>query len=211
VNSHVHAETSPPQEVSRLKPADNSATSRHVPGEPGLWVLIFGDLVLFGALFTTFLVYRGHSPALFTRSQRALDVDLGVVNTLLLLASSLFVAIGVRGVRRRNRQLAPWMFTVALCCGAGFGFDKYLEYSDKVEHGITPATDTFYMFYYVLTGLHMLHVLLGMGVLAFLAAQARSTHIDVRRFAYIEGGACFWHLVDLLWIVLFPLLYLVRS
>jgi nitric oxide reductase NorE protein len=183
----------------------------HLPGEEGVWVLIFGDMLLFGVFFATFLFYRGREPELFTESQTHLSVTIGVINTLLLLSSSLAVVTGVRAIRHGAQKLAPVLFGVAFVCGAGFGFDKFIEYSEKISHGITPGTNNFYMYYFILTGLHMFHVIIGMGVLVFMIVQARKPDMTARRFGYVEGGACFWHMVDLLWIVLFPLIYLVRS
>jgi nitric oxide reductase NorE protein len=183
----------------------------HLPGEEGVWVLIFGDMLLFGVFFATFLFYRGREPELFTESQTHLSVTIGIINTLLLLTSSLFVVTGVRAIRQGAQKLAPALFFGAFLCGAGFGFDKYLEYSEKISHGITPGTNNFFMYYFILTGLHMFHVLIGMGVLTFMIVQSRKPDMTARRFGYVEGGACFWHMVDLLWIVLFPLIYLVRS
>ena len=156
-------------------------------------------------------VYERGEPELFAESQAKLDIPIGVINTLLLLTSSLAVVTGVRAIRHGAQKLAPAMFAIAFLCGAGFGFDKYLEYSEKIAIGITPGTNNFFMYYYILTGLHMFHVLIGMGVLVFMYVQARKPDMTARRFGYIEGGGCFWHMVDLLWIVLFPLIYLVRS
>jgi nitric oxide reductase NorE protein len=193
----------------------------HLPGEEGVWVLIFGDMLLFGVFFATFLYYRGQEPEVFTDSQRTLSVTIGIVNTLLLLTSSLLVVTGVRAIRRGAQKLAPALFIGAILCGAGFGVDKVIEYSAKIADGgvvggvhlasITPATNNFFMYYFILTGLHMFHVIIGMGVLVFMTVQARHPDMTARRFGYVEGGACFWHMVDLLWIVLFPLIYLVRS
>jgi nitric oxide reductase NorE protein len=184
--------------------------TRHVPGEEGVWVLIFGDMLLFAVVFSTYLYYRARDPGLFAASQQTLDNNLGVANTLLLLTSSLCVSIGVRALRQQAGATARAMFAAALLCGFGFSLVKAVEWGSKLQIGITPGTNDFFMYYFVLTGLHFFHVLLGMGVLGFLLSQSRARHLTDTRFALVEGGACFWHLVDLLWIVLFPLLYLVR-
>ena len=186
------------------------ARRRHVPGEVGVWVFILGDMAVFALLFGVYLYYRAEDPVLFASSQVRLDQTFGVVNTLLLLASSLCVVTGVRAIRHGISRLAPAMFAIAFVCGLAFVFNKYLEYSDKLGHGISPATNDFWMYFYVLTGLHLFHLLIGLAVLAFCFVQARKPALDAKRFAFVEGGACFWHMVDLLWIVLFPLLYLVN-
>jgi nitric oxide reductase NorE protein len=140
----------------------------HLPGEEGVWVLIFGDMLLFGVFFATFLFYRGREPELFTESQTHLSVTIGIINTLLLLTSSLLVVTGVRAIRNGAQKLAPPLFVGAFLCGAGFGFDKFIEYSEKISHGINPGTNNFFMYYFILTGLHMFHVIIGMGVLVFM-------------------------------------------
>jgi nitric oxide reductase NorE protein len=182
----------------------------HVPGEVGIWVLIGGDLLIFAALFATYLNYRLKSPRLFGSSQLELNQAYGVANTLLLVLSSLFVATAVRAVRTRGRGVAPWLLVGAIACGLGFSLLKALEYHGKVEHHITPSTNRFFQMYFVLTGLHWFHVLIGMIVLCVLFRMSGKETLTKKQLIFFEGGACFWHMVDMLWIVLFPLLYLVR-
>lgn len=198
--------------AAAVEPARQSerARERHIPGEEGTWIFILGDMMVFALLFGVYLHYRAEDPDLFRASQQALDQTFGAVNTLLLLASSLFVVTAVRAIRHHTPKVAPWLFAAAFACGLGFIFNKYLEYSDKLSHGIKPVTNDFWMYFYVLTGLHLFHLLLGMAVLVFCFVQARRPALSARRFSFVEGGACFWHMVDLLWIVIFPLLYLAR-
>lgn len=195
--------------VSRRR-SPTAADARRVPGEVGTWVFILGDMAVFAFVFATYLVARGEHPALFNVSQSQLDTTIGAVNTLLLLCSSLCVVAAVRAVGRRAVQTARRLFAAAIVFGLGFVLNKYLEYGDKLRHDIKPATNDFWTYYYVLTGLHLFHLIVGLGVLAGLIRLAGNPRLTARRYAYIEGGACFWHMVDLLWIVLFPLLYLVR-
>jgi nitric oxide reductase NorE protein len=191
-----------------------AARERHLPGEEGTWVFILGDMTVFAVFFATYLYYRGQQRALFVESQHSLVQGYGVINTLLLLTSSLCVVLGMKAVRGRlagePTRAAPWLFGGALACGLGFSAMKFVEYGEKLAAGITPATNDFFMYYFILTGLHFFHLILGMGVLVFLIRAGRRTSMSVRQFAFVEGGACFWHMVDLLWIVLFPLLYLVK-
>lgn len=194
--------------VTTTAPSPSGPDARHVPGEAGVWVLILGDMVVFAIFFATYLVYRAADTAQFAASQAQLNQTYGAVNTLLLLTSSLLVAAGVKALRTRNGTLAPWLFSAALACGLGFAGMKFLEYGEKIGAGLTPRTDDFFMLYYILTGVHFFHVVLGMGVLTALIVSARRRANAPMRF--VEGGACFWHMVDLLWIILFPLLYLVR-
>ncbi|MCV6981653.1 cytochrome c oxidase subunit 3 [Mycolicibacterium pulveris] len=181
-----------------------------VPGEAGTWIFILGDMSIFSGFFVVYLVYRSGDAQLFDSSAAYLQPLFGVINTLLLLSSSLLVVVGIRAVRLGERTLAPGCFIGAILCGVGFSVMKILEYSDKVRHGITPTTNEFWMYFYVLTGLHFFHLLVGIGVLLYLTVKARKVILTAKELAFIEGGACFWHMVDLLWIVLFPLLYFVR-
>ncbi|MCW3016514.1 MAG: cytochrome oxidase subunit [Solirubrobacterales bacterium] len=183
---------------------------RRLPGEEGTWVFILGDLTVFAVMFGVFLYYRGQDPELFRSSQEQMRQGFGVVNTLLLLTSSLFVVVGVHAVRAQRHVLAQRMFLLALGCGLAFAGVKYFEYTDKLDHGFKPATNDFWMYYFTLTGVHLFHVVVGMGMLGFLSVLARREELNDRMTALLEGGACFWHMVDLLWIVLFALLYLAR-
>ena len=182
----------------------------HVPGESGVWIFILGDMTMFAVVFATYLFYRGHETSLFERSQATLVPGYGVVNTLVLVISSLMVVLGMRAMRAQQARAATWMFVSAIGCGIVFSVSKVVEWSAKVGEGFTPATNNFYMLYFVLTGLHFFHLIVGIGVLAFLARTARLSTLSQSRFAAAEGGACYWHMVDLLWIVVFPLLYLVH-
>ena len=183
-----------------------------IPGEAGIWLFIFGDLIMFSLFFGTFLFYRADDPALYNASQETLSETFGVFNTALMLSSSWFVAMAVSAARKNMIKAPLILFSLAFLCGAGFGVVKFLEYGEKIGNGITLVTNDFYMYYFLFTGIHCLHVLVGMGVLAFLIFYCKArkgvyTGHDLRN---IESGGCFWHVVDLLWIVLFALLYLVK-
>jgi nitric oxide reductase NorE protein len=182
---------------------------RRIPGEPGVWIFLFGDMLVFGAFFATFMYQRAHAVELFDESRRTLSIGIGLTNTLLLLTSSLFVVTALRAIRSSERIAARWLLVGALLCGLTFVGLKAVEYTAKVNEGHNPDQNAFYMYYFILTGLHLFHVLIGIGVLALLATQTLHVELGTGRMALVEGGACFWHLVDLLWIVLFPLLYLV--
>ena len=201
------------QKINKPKP--------HVPGEVGIWVFILGDMAIFGLFFIVFVYYRGLNIDVYLQSQATLNQNYGAINTLFLLASSWFVAMAVDDMRSKVVRLAPHFFILAMLCGLSFAVVKIIEYREKISAGITLTTNDFYMYYYIFTGLHFLHVLIGMGVLVFLWFKARAA---VRRNAdasiaekenekemmLIESGASYWHMVDLLWIVLFPLLYLMK-
>jgi nitric oxide reductase NorE protein len=180
------------------------------PGEAGIWVFILGDLVIFTLFFATFTFYRGQSLALYTESQQTLHQSFGALNTVFLLTSSLFVALAMNALRREADRVATGLLALAFCCGAGFLTVKWFEYGEKLRAGITLTTNEFYSFYYVLTGLHMIHVILGMGVLTFMCWGAWRGGGGPRRIVLMESGASFWHMVDILWVLIFPLLYLMK-
>jgi nitric oxide reductase NorE protein len=183
----------------------------HVPGEPGLWILLFGDLSAFAILFALYLHQRGQHPELFAASQATLNRSLGATNTLVLLASSLLVAMSTVAVRRaESRRLARPLLVGAIVCGVVFIAIKSVEYHEKLAFGLTPATNDFYMYYFVLTGIHLVHLVFGLTALFVLWKLARATTLTPGHRKFFEAGACFWHMVDMLWIVIFALLFLVR-
>jgi nitric oxide reductase NorE protein len=185
-------------------------TPGHVPGEAGIWIFIFGDMTLYGVLFVSFIRDHSRHAALFDQSARTLGTGFGAVNTLLLLTSSLCVAAGVRSVRERIApERAPILFRVALACAFLFVVNKSIEYTDLITHHHTPDKNLFYTYFFILTGVHLMHLLAGSCVLVFLLRKSKKGTWDRNDIRTIEAGASFWHVVDLLWIILFPLLYLV--
>jgi nitric oxide reductase NorE protein len=183
---------------------------RHVPGEAGVWLLIFGEMSFFSALFASFLHARGLDAAGFAAGQVELSRTIGVANTLLLLTSSLFVARAIAAARLGDTANAPRLFRLALGCGLGFVALKALEYGELIARGIAIDSHAFFAWYFGLTALHLGHVLIGCGLLAALAKASRKPLARPGHIALAESAGCFWHMVDGLWIVIFPLLYLVR-
>jgi len=190
-------------------PALGAKDARRVPGESGTWVFLFGDMLVFGAFFATFMVERSNAPELFDVSRKTLHLGVGLTNTLVLLTSSLCVVVALGALRTGARRIARSAILSAMACGAIFIALKVFEYHSLVTSGHGIGANHFYLYYFILTGVHLLHVCVGMVVLVFLLTQTRRLELSETRLAVVEGGACFWHLVDLLWIVLFPLLYLV--
>lgn len=167
-------------------------------------------MLVFALFFNVFVVERAKNIALFTESQSKLDMNYGVINTFLMISSSWFVAMAVRAARKNLGKAVPSLFGMAICCGLGFVVIKFLEYGDKIRHGITLTTNDFFMYYFMFTGIHFLHVLIGLGVLIFTLNYSRNKVLGEKDIGILEVGATFWHVVDILWIVLFPLLYLVK-
>lgn len=183
-----------------------------MPGETGIWVLVGGDLLLFSVFFIVLLAYRADNTTLFVNSQRSLDQFIGALNTLLLLTSSLFVALAVKAARSgtASARSAPRLIAAAAVFGSGFVIVKALEWSARFAAGQTVSTNDFFMFYFMYTGIHLLHVLLGLFVLTMLFFVARRPSLDAGAVRLLEAGGIFWHLVDLLWIILFALFYLLK-
>jgi nitric oxide reductase NorE protein len=183
------------------------------PVEAGVWVVVLGELCVFTLFFTTFLYYRALSPELFEESRALLRQDLGALNTIILLTSSWCVASAVRALRSaETRPRAMSLLLGALGCGAVFVVVKVFEYGGAINAGINVLTDGFFMFYFMLTGIHLLHLLVGMGLLGATTVHLR--HVIASNGEVSEPlvgfASCFWHMLDLVWIILFPLLYLLR-
>jgi nitric oxide reductase NorE protein len=186
------------------------ASARHIPGEAGIWIFILGDMLVFALFFAVYVFYRGQDPELYLQSQATLNSNYGALNTLLLLTSSWFVVLAVNAARRNLKTPAFSLFALAWLCGAGFATVKVIEYSEKIGAGIGLTTNDFYMYYFILTGLHFFHVVIGMVVLVVMGVIARRGISKPSHLAVLEGGASYWHMVDVLWILLFPLLYLMK-
>lgn len=179
---------------------------RHVPGEPGLWVFLLGDMFMFSVFFGFIAVLHGRHPRMFRASQQALHPDLGLLNTLLLLIASALVARGLRQLRSgRPTRTLPW----ALLCALGFAAVKGFEYTLVIHDGHTPDSNDFFMYYFVFTGIHLAHLAIGMIALTVLIVLSRRPALSGGQLLVAEGAAAYWHMVDLLWLVLFPLFYLV--
>lgn len=182
---------------------------RHLPGVEGVWVFVYADMAVFALIFGSFMWDRRHAPELFEISRQALSLNFGGVNTLILLTSSMLVVLGVDALKSGRTHRAPGFFASAAACGVAFIVSKILEYGHKFDAGIGLTTNAFFQYYFIMTGLHLGHVVVGTVIVAVLAAKARAELPGCSVTVY-EGGATYWHMVDLLWVCIFPLLYLVR-
>lgn len=184
--------------------------AQRLAGDLAVWLIILAELLAFAILFLAFAVSRLRHPDVFAASQPTLDTSAGLVNTLLLITGSWCVAHAVQAAELHQRRTTlRWLLT-ALACGAAFVVLKLSEYADKAAAGIDLETNVFYMFYFFLTGFHFLHVLAAMVFLAILSVAVWRSPQVAQQVHALETGAAFWHMVDLLWIVLFPLVYIVR-
>ncbi len=190
-------------------PPKTKARQGHVPGERDLWLFLFCDMLMFGVFFSMIAALRAQHTEMFVAAQETLHPRWGVVNTSVLLTSSLFVVIGMRLARARHRR-APLFFLAAVACGLMFAGVKAIEYTSLIQDGHTASANDFYMYYFMFTGIHLGHVVIGMGALIVASRMSRPTTTATHRMAVLEGIASFWHLVDMLWIMLFATLYLMR-
>ncbi|ABK70782.1 cytochrome c oxidase subunit 3 family protein [Mycolicibacterium smegmatis] len=183
-----------------------TATGRgHLPGDGHMWVMVLGDLVIFGGYFVIFMIYRAMNPDEFLRAQQHLAINIGVLNTVILLSSSWFVARAVLATRAARYETAIRLVRAGGALGVAFMVVKSYEWFVKIRAGHTNS-EMFFSFYYVITGVHLVHVLIGLIVLGVLVRELRTR----RRPSMVESGAVYWHMVDLLWIVIFGLLYVMR-
>ncbi len=200
----------------------------------GIWLFLGSEILFFSGLFTAYGVYRANHLELFRYAHHFLDWRLGALNTVVLIGSSLSAAWSVRAAQLGQRRVLRATLLVTLALAAAFMAVKYLEYSHKLHHGVgwgaacrpdaeilselppalrglpvPPRLGTFFAIYYLMTGLHGLHVLVGMGLYLWLLARTRRGDFGPGYWAPVDTVALYWHLVDMIWIFLFPLFYLI--
>ena len=181
---------------------------RAMPGIEGFWVFVFGDLAMFTLVFVTYAVVRNDHPAAFAQAQALLDADRGGINTLVLLTSSACVATAVSRVRVGDAGRARAWLAGGIAGGVVFIVLKVSEYVASFDAGHTPGDGDFFVYYFALTGLHLLHVVAGCLILA--AFWIRLGRGPLRSPVGFETAGIYWHLVDFLWLIIFPLIYLAR-
>ncbi len=179
-----------------------TASAERLPGDLMIWVLIVSELLVFGAGLLSFLAVRISDPSGFTEAQDLLDRTAGAVNTMILLTSGLFAALANQARRAGRRPAARLHLSVAASLGLAFLIVKTFEYADKADLGIDIETHAFFMFYYLLTGFHAAHVMAGILVLGLVAWKDKPENV--------ENGTAFWHMVDLVWLLIYPVIYLLR-
>lgn len=202
MSQHAEAIKPPPA----LAPGDRP----RVPGEPGVWVLILSDLILFGVFFVVLAYYRMHHGPEFSASQTVLSRGIATANTVVLVTSGLLIAIAVR--RARAHQDATLPFRAGIVGGVVFMTLKITEYMLEIGHGATFSSNVFFSLYYGYTCIHLMHVVFGVAVLLIVSPSLRAVGAGSGRsedLANVESAASFWHLVDVLWIALYALLYLI--
>ncbi len=185
----------------------------------GMWLFLYSEIILFGGLFVLYAVYFHEYPEYFATGGKELDRIIGALNTIVLLVSSFTVAASITAIQRDARKHAIGFLIFSIFCGLVFLINKYFEWGAKFHHDIYPNSETlvngdpglniFFGLYYVITGLHGLHVIIGMVLLSISLALVMMGKVNKTRFAMLDNSGLYWHLVDLIWIFVFPLFYLV--
>lgn len=189
----------------------------------GMWLFLATEILMFGGLFVAYLIYSGEYPQIFKAGAQFLDWKKGAINTVVLLVSSWTMAMSIYYAQKDQIKKSQIMLISTLVCGLLFMLIKYLEYSHKFHEGIFPGQffsytgggfveglPLYFSFYYLMTGLHASHVLIGMALIAWVLIRTYKKQIGAHHYMPLEYVGLFWHLVDLIWIYLFPLLYLVE-
>lgn len=183
---------------------------RLLPGDLAIWFFIFAELLVFGIFFVVYSVVRVQNLDLFNQYQDTLNRGIGATNTLLLITASYFVVRAVNAIKRDDVSSCIHWLSASMATGAGFLCLKSIEFYSKFSVGIGLDTNTFYFFYISLTFFHYLHVILGMIILGAVIVKARQGKYSAVEHTGVETGASYWHMVDLVWIILFPLVYIIR-
>ena len=185
----------------------------------GMWLFIFTELLLFGGLFITYAVYHHMHTDAFHLASQDLDVTLGTINTVILLVSSATIAMSITAIQQGKKRLTLGLIAVTFILAAVFLVNKYFEWGVKFEHGLFPGSEyleslghgdvLFYALYFFMTGLHAFHIIVGLVFMGFLFVYVQKDRLTADNFQLLENGGLYWHLVDLIWIFLFPLFYLI--
>lgn len=187
----------------------------------GIWLFLVQEILFFGGLFCAFALFRAKYFAAFVEGHNHLDWKMGGVNTIVLITSSFTMALGVRAAQTNKRAMGTAMLAITFLLAGAFLVVKYFEYSHKIHDGllpgayftakgfVNPEANIFFGCYFMMTGIHGLHVIIGMGLILWILIRNHQGYYSSRYYAPVEGVGLYWHLVDLVWIYLFPLLYLV--
>lgn len=176
----------------------------------GMWIFLATEVLLFGGIFAGLFIFKYNYPDIFREGSNSLSIPLGATNTVVLLFSSFTMALAVDAAQRSKQKQLVTSLVLTFLGACGFLVIKYIEYKSKLSHGIEPGVDLFFSVYYMATGLHGLHVLIGMSFIIFVLYRATKGRYHSENFGGVEVCGLYWHLVDLIWIYLFPLLYLLH-
>ena len=188
----------------------------------GMWVFLMTEVLFFGGLFLTYTLYRMWYPDMFLEAHRHLNIPLGAANTIVLIGSSLTMAMAVRSAQLGERSKLVIFMILTMILGAVFLGIKGIEYTDKINHHLVPGPNfafpapwtqqaqLYFSLYFAMTGLHALHMSVGLGIMAVMTVWSWQGRFSPEYYTPIEITGLYWHFVDIVWIFLFPLLYLVH-
>lgn len=200
----------------------DSMEQEHDAGKQGVWLFMATELMMFGGLFVGYSIYRAKYAEAWVEGGSLLDWRLGLVNTLVLLFSSFTMAQAVTNTMKGDNQKAFRNVLVTIVCASIFMVVKYFEYSGKIHHGLFPGlgvwnpeavqipeTKLFLSLYFVMTGLHGIHIIVGIGLMLWIMKRLKNNEFSKDYYTSVEGVGLYWHIVDIIWIYLFPLMYLI--
>ncbi len=186
----------------------------------GMWLFIFTEILLFGGLFIVYSVYRYRNPVAFHLAHEELSITMGLINTIILLISSATVAMSITAIQKGDKRFSLYLVGTTILLALIFLINKYFEWGSKFEHGMYPGSDLmgmlsngdmlFFSLYFFMTGLHGVHIIVGMILLSVSWFKIKKDEVRSDKYAMLENSGLYWHLVDLIWIFLFPLFYLIH-
>jgi cytochrome c oxidase subunit 3 len=185
----------------------------------GMWLFLFTEMLLFGGLFVVYTVYRYRNHEAFHLAAEELSIFIGTINTIILLVSSTTIAMSITAIQKKNKKFALLLIGITIFLGLAFLANKYFEWGSHIKEHIYPGSPVlalrgqgdvlFYGLYFFMTGLHALHIIIGLGFIGVITSKIIRDKIDSENYVLLENSGLYWHLVDLIWIFLFPLFYLI--
>ena len=185
----------------------------------GMWLFLFTEMLLFGGLFVVYSVYRFRNAQAFHLAAGELSVTIGTINTIILLTSSAMIAMSITAMQLKNKKLSLFLLGVTIFLGLAFLVNKYFEWGGHIKEHIYPGSSVlalrgqgdvlFFGLYFFMTGLHALHIIIGLVFIGVVTTKISRDKITYDNYVLLENSGLYWHLVDLIWIFLFPLFYLI--
>jgi cytochrome c oxidase subunit III len=199
--------------------ANSNTYESDLTSKLGMWLFLFTEMLLFGGLFIVYTIYRFRNPTAFHLAAHELSVFIGTLNTIILLCSSSTIAMSVTAIRKQDKKTALLLLSITLFLGFAFLVNKYFEWGKHLREHIYPGSPIlalrgegdvlFYGLYFFMTGLHALHIIIGLIFISIVAFSVSKNRINSGNYVLLENSGLYWHLVDMIWIFLFPLFYLI--
>ncbi len=190
-------------------PTSHELIKKKLPGDLAMWFFILAELTVFAIFFIGFAVTEQLNPEMFSEGKKQLHPISGLINTIALITSSFFVALSLHAMHKSEGKKAAILIVIAQLIAVIYIGVKIWEYSSLFSQDIDIETNRFFMLYFMITFFHLMHVLLGMVILTYIGIKAFKNEYDASNISGFEAGASYWHMVDMLWIILFPLIYVI--